>query len=104
MLDLKGNFSNKYWLDIACRVFKVQVECQEHILKCVVLKKNIDVPKHAVYEDIFKEVRKKKTVTPIFKDLIDIRKRLENIPSTSDQVLKTSIALLDCIYNFSSGK
>ena len=43
MLDLKGNFSNKYGLDIACRVFKVQVECKECILKCEVLKENVDV-------------------------------------------------------------
>ena len=42
MLDLKGNFSNKTGLDIACRVCKVQVESQEHILKCDVLKgKNV---------------------------------------------------------------
>jgi hypothetical protein len=34
MLDLKGNFSNKYGLVVACRVSKVHVECQEHILKC----------------------------------------------------------------------
>ena len=37
MLDLKGNFPNKSGLDIACRVCKVQVESQEHILKCDVL-------------------------------------------------------------------
>ena len=78
------------------------------MLGCKVLSKHITsddlTESRAVYEDIFNEVRKQKTVTLIFKDLIDIRKKLENDPSTSDQVLKTSIDLHDCIDIFSSGK
>ena len=78
MLDLKGNFSNKYGLDIACRVCKVQVECQEHILKCEVLKKNVDVPSHVVYEDIFRNVDKQLEVVKAFKNLLREREIFMN--------------------------
>ena len=70
MLDLKGNFSNKYGLDIACRVCKVHVECQEHILKFEVLKTNVDVPSHVVYENIFRYVDKQLEVVKAFKNLL----------------------------------
>ena len=70
MLDLKGNLSNKSGLYIACRVCKVQIECQEHILKCEVLKKNVDVPSHVVYEDIFRNVDKQLEVVKAFKNLL----------------------------------
>ena len=33
MIDLKSNFSNKYGNDIACRICKVHIACQEHLLK-----------------------------------------------------------------------
>ena len=32
MIDLKSNLSNKYGNDIACRICKVQIECQKHLL------------------------------------------------------------------------
>ena len=78
MLDLKGNFSNKYGLDIDCRACKVQVECQEHILKCEVLKKSVDVPSHVVYEDIFRNVDKQLEVVKAFKNLLREREIFMN--------------------------
>ena len=78
MLDLKGNFSNKYGLDIACRVCKVQIECQEHILKCEVLKKNVDVPSQVVYEDIFRNVDKQLEVVKAFRILLREREIFMN--------------------------
>ena len=78
MIDLKGNFSNKYGLDIACRVCKVQVECQEHILKCEVLKENVDVPSHVAYEDIFRNVDKQLEAVKVFKNLLREREIILN--------------------------
>ena len=53
ILDFKMNFSNKYDDDISFKICHVQVECQEHILKCEPLKDNIEVPNNVVYLDIF---------------------------------------------------
>ena len=51
MVDLKKNFSNKYGGDLSCKVCKVEIESQEHLLVCVGLKSKQDIPKHVAYED-----------------------------------------------------
>ena len=58
----------------------------------------------AEYEDIFCEVRKQRRVTVLFKNLVEIRRKLETDPSTSGEVPKNSFDLHDCIDIFSSGK
>ena len=86
MVDVKNNFSNKYGTDIACRLCKVQVECQEHLLKCEVLKTKVDVPSHVVYEDIFNHVDKQLEAVKILKQLLREREIIINssrIPQTS---------------------
>ena len=108
-VECKANFKSRYRDDdLKCPFCTEDYADQKHMLGCKVLSKHITsddlTESKAVYEDIFNEVRKQKTVTLIFKGLIDIRKKLVNDPSTSDQVLKTSIDLRDCIDIFSSGK
>ena len=66
--------------------------------------KNMKETDTAEYEGIIGGVRKQKIVTVLFKDIIEIRKKLEADPSTSGEVLKNSLDLLDCIDIFSSGK
>ena len=78
MVDLKRNFSNKYGSDLACRLCKVQVECQEHILKCEVLKEKVDISVNIVYEDIFNNVDKQLKVVKVFKNLLREREILLN--------------------------
>ena len=60
------------------------------------------------YDDIFKDHRKQKQITALFKTLIEIRKKLleekQSNPSTIDVVLGNSNDVLDCIDNYSSGK
>ena len=69
MTDLKGNFSNKYGDDIACRICKVHIERQEHLLKCEVLKSKVENPKDVVYEDIFGHVDKQLEAVRMYKKL-----------------------------------
>ena len=64
-----------------------------------------------MYGDLFKNVEKQKGVTQLFKEIIEIRKELEedlqcNLvdPSTSLGVLRNSSDLLNCIDDYSSGK
>lgn len=78
MVDVKNNFSNKYGTDIACKLCKVQVECQEHLLKCEVLKTKVDVPSHVVYEDIFNHVDKQLEAVKILKQLLREREIILN--------------------------
>ena len=70
MLDFKMNFSNKYGDDISCRICHVQVECQEHILKCEPLKDKIEVPNNVVYEDIFKNPDKQLEAVKVIKKML----------------------------------
>ena len=78
MVDLKSNFSNKYGTDIACRLCQVQVECQEHILKCEALKVKVEIAPHIVYEDIFKNVDKQLEAVQVFKKLLREREIILN--------------------------
>ena len=81
---------------------------QKHMLKCTVINTHFKsselVDCKVVYEDIFDVVKKQKRVTVIFKSLIEIRKRIEANPSTSNQMLRNSVDLLDCIDYCSFGK
>ena len=55
-------------------------DTQRHMMECKVINEHIQSKMieddKAQYEDIFAEVRMQKRVTVLFKNLIDIRKRL----------------------------
>ena len=108
-VECRANFKNRYREnDIQCQLCMQSCDTQKHILDCSVIQKhitsNIIEEDKAEYEDLFGEVRKQKRVTVLFKDLIEIRKKLNTDPSTSGEVLKNSFDLHDCIDIFSSGK
>ena len=73
MVNLKKNFPSWYKDDIACRICKVQVECQEHLLACHELRKYVDIPDDVKYEDLFGEPEKQLKMMKIYKKLL--RKR-----------------------------
>ena len=82
MVDVKGNFPNRYWDDIGCKLCKVQVETQEHLLKCEEIKKDVDVPKNIVYEDLFRNSDKQLEVVKTFKSILRQREILLNSDSS----------------------
>jgi hypothetical protein len=73
MINVKKNFSSIYKDDIGCRLCKVHVECQEHLLDCQELKKYVEIPEDVKYEDIFKDTEKQLRVVKVYKKLL--RKR-----------------------------
>ena len=73
MINVKKNFSSLHKDDISCRVCHVQVECQEHLLKCHVLKEQVDIPHDVEYNDIFKDAKKQLKVVRVIKTIL--RKR-----------------------------
>ena len=73
MINVKKNFSSIYKDDIGCRLCKVHVECQEHLLKCHELKKHVEIPEDVKYEDIFKDTEKQLRMVKVYKKLL--RKR-----------------------------
>ena len=112
-LDCKANFSQRYLNDnLLCALCKSDIDDQKHILVCDVLQKEMkakDVASARVeYDDIFaKDVKKQKTATALFTDLLRIRKDLlmKQDPSSSSQVeLRGSNNLQPCIVYSSFGK
>ena len=91
---LRSRYNEK---DNICQVCDEEREDQNHILLGKVLKSSEEV-----VEDIFRNVKKQKGVTGLFKSLIKIRRKILD-PNTSGEVLKISNNL-HCIDNFSSGK
>ena len=70
MIDLRSNFSNKYGNEISCRICKLHIECQEHLLQCEVLKSKVENPNQVVYEDIFGHVDKQLEAVRVYKKLL----------------------------------
>ena len=54
MINVKKNFASQFKDDIACYICKVQVDCQEHLLQCHELIKDVVIPVDVEYEDLFK--------------------------------------------------
>ena len=73
MIQVKANFSSQHKDDIACDVCKVHVECQEHLLKCHVLKNHVEIPDDVQYRDLFEDGEKQLRTVKVFKKLL--RKR-----------------------------
>ena len=108
-VECRENFKNRYSEDDRqCQLCKRSPDSQRHMLECEVINQHIKSKMieddKANYDDIFAEVRKQKRVTVLFKNILEIRKKLESDPSTSGEVLKNSFDLHDCIDIFSSGK
>ena len=88
----------------------VDIEHQQHILKCKVLLKEFKsehvTAEEIEYEDIFSEkIQKQKAVTRLFKDLFKCRNNLIEKktakwpPSNTGVMLEMSDLLLSCIVN-----
>ena len=105
--ECKVNFKQKYQhTSLKCSLCGLEDEDQKHLLTCnVILKywksKNISVRK-SDYEDIFsKDIRKQKEITTIFRELFEIRTKLQNnsqaAPSSSSMELTMGTDLQRCI-------
>ena len=64
-----------------------------------------------MYDDIFKDIKRQKGITALFKVLLDIRRKLKDEfqlsqlnPCISAEVLRNGLDLRNCIDNYSSGK
>ena len=73
---IKNNFSTQFSNSIACEFCKVQVDCQEHLLKCIELSKLVKIPADVDYGDLFKDTVKQLRIVKIFKSLLRARETL----------------------------
>ena len=73
---IKNNFSMQFSNSIACEFCKVQVDCQEHLLKCIELSKLVKIPADVDYGDLFKDTVKQLRIVKIFKSLLRARETL----------------------------
>ena len=73
---IKMNFSTQFNNNITCEFCHVQVDCQEHLLKCVELSKHVKITADVEYGDLFKDTVKLKIVK-IFKSLLRARETLK---------------------------
>ena len=112
-IECKANFSHRYRNDdLLCTLCKCGINEQRHIIQCSILHDKLrtrDVADtNIVYDDIFAEdVKKQKSVTALFKDLLSIRTDLlqKQDPSSSSTVeLRRSNDLQPCIVYSSFGK
>ena len=78
MINLKKNFPSANKDDIACSICKVQVECQEHLMQCVELKKSINIPADVKYEDLYKTTDKQLKLVKVYKQLLRKRELILN--------------------------
>ena len=115
-VDCKINFKNRYKdTDVLCPLCEDSEDSQQHMLECEEIRKKLKsnaVTQNKIeYNDLFKDCIKQKYCTEMFKEMLDIRKKLEEDnrqseldPCTTPMVQLSSDDLLVCIDNYSSGK
>ena len=74
--DIKANFPTQYGSNFTCDLCEVAVCCQEHLLSCVRLKANVDIPSGVCYSDLFRNTDKQLNIVRIFKKLLRTRELL----------------------------
>ena len=116
LVEYKANFKSIYKdTDILCPFCKKEDDSQQHMLECEVIKhhfKSTEISQYKiVYDDIFKDIKKQKGITALFRELLDIRRKLKDEfqlsqlnPCISAEVLRNGLDLRNCIDNYSSGK
>ena len=75
--EIKKNFSSFYGENLLCELCSVQVCSQQHLLSCVKLTSEVDVPNDVEYSDIFATVDKQLRIVRIFKQLLRTREILK---------------------------
>ena len=115
-LNCKANFKNKFKeTDTLCPLCSREEDTQQHMMVCTELVKNLKSEKLAKgkiqYDHIYKDEKKQMEVTELFKELIEVRNKLEEDiqakqldPCTFPEVQRNGVDLLLCTDNYSSGK
>ena len=72
MTPVKTNFPSMWNRDVACRLCNgvVEIESQEHLLKCSRIKQYVQVPEGIKYSDIFGPVDKQLEIVKIFNKVL----------------------------------
>ena len=80
MLDVKKNSPSLWNNVLTCRICKdeIEIESQEHLLRCKEIQKHVDIPSNIKYSDIFSHVDKQIEVVRIFKKIERQREILLN--------------------------
>ena len=76
--DIKNNFPHMNNNNMACEICKVQICSQEHLFKCVELRKHVNIPEDVEYSDIFRNTEKQLKVVKIMKQVLRVREILKN--------------------------
>ena len=74
--NVKKNFPTQYNNNIACDLCHVHVDCQEHLLSCVELRKHVNIPDNVQYSDIYRNSDKQLKIVKVMKELLRTREML----------------------------
>ena len=75
--DIKNNFPQMHNNNMACEICKLQICSQEHLLKCVELRKHVKIPEDVEYLDIFRDTEKQLKIVKIIKQVLRVREILK---------------------------
>ena len=114
-INVKANLSSKYQKNVLGPLCLVDLDDQQHVLKCGILsskfKSKETLKGSTKYEDIFADHEKQKQITHLFKELLQIRTSLvgenlcpESAPSNSTGLLEDSDDLHNSIVHCPLGK
>ena len=69
-------------MNIICQYCKIHEDHQPHMLNCEMTRKRLKssgmINEKYEYEDIYKDVHKQKIITEVFKEIIELRKKLKD--------------------------
>ena len=78
MYNVKNNFKNQYGQALSCDLCKIEIDSQEHLLKCKVLEHlapEIELRKHVQYAHIFGSPSEVIQISKLFSKLCQEREK-----------------------------
>ena len=75
--DIKKNFPSQYSENLTCDLCQLHICCQEHLLSCVELKKQVKIPDDIQFSDIFGSTDKQLRIVRVIK-LLRVREILKS--------------------------
>ena len=76
--DIKKNFPSQCSENLTCDLCQLHICCQEHLLSCVELKKQVKIPDDIQYSDIFGSTDKQLRIVRVIKQLLHVREILKS--------------------------
>jgi len=89
---IKDNFHNMYGNHVNCDLCLTEIDNQEHILKCHILKRHVETNASVRYKHIFGDIIQQKEVISCYSTLLAAREELLEVTGLPGHIVPDRVA------------